>query len=153
VVLANTAARIGNDLLWAERIRAARTEGMRVLAEASMHRWLTDGFRARHPEVVARLRATFEATSVDGYVGCCAALRDADLRPVAATVGCPVLVVTGRLDPSTPPADGRWLGDQIRAARVVELDAAHLSNVEQARDFNVAVHDFLTADESRITHG
>lgn len=146
VILANTAARIGNDALWAERIRGARTDGMSALAEASMVRWFTEGFRARHPDVVARLRKTFEATSVDGYVGCCAALRDADLRPEAARVACPALIVTGRHDPSTPPADGRWLGDQIRGARVVDLDAAHLSNVERADDFTVAVRDFITAD-------
>jgi 3-oxoadipate enol-lactonase len=146
VILANTAARIGNDALWAERIRGARTGGMGVLADASMVRWFTEGFRARQPEVVARLRQTFAATSADGYAGCCAALRDADLRPVAGQVACPALIVTGRHDPSTPPADGRWLGDQIRGARVVDLDAAHLSNVEQAGDFNVAVRDFITAD-------
>lgn len=146
VILANTAARIGDAGLWTERIRSARTDGMRVLADASMVRWLTEGFRARHPDVVARLRKTFEATSVDGYVGCCAALRDADLRPMAGRVTCPALIVTGRQDPSTPPADGRWLGDQIRGARVVDLDAAHLSNVERADDFNVAVREFITAD-------
>jgi len=146
VVLANTAARIGNDALWAERIRGARTDGMRVLADASMARWFTEGFRARHPDVVASLRKTFEATSVDGYVGCCAALRDADLRPVAAQVACPALIVTGRHDPATPPADGRWLGNQIRDARLVDLDAAHLSNVERADDFNAAVLDFISAD-------
>lgn len=146
VILANTAARIGNDGLWAERIRVARTDGMGVLADASMVRWFTEGFRAQHPEVVARLRKTFAATSVDGYVGCCAALRDADLHPVAGRVACPALIVTGRHDPSTPPADGRWLADQIRGARVVELDAAHLSNVERAGDFNVAVRDFITAE-------
>ena len=112
----------------------------------SMARWFTEGFRQRHPDVVARLRKTFEATSVDGYVGCCAALRDADLRPVAGSVACPALIVTGRHDPATPPADGRWLGDQIRGARVVDLDAAHLSNVERADEFNVAVRDFITAD-------
>lgn len=146
VILANTAARIGNDALWAERIRGARTDGMGALADASMVRWLTAGFRERHPDVVARLHKTFAATSVDGYVGCCAALRDADLRLVAARVACPTLIVIGRHDPSTPPADGRWLGDQIRGARVVDLDAAHLSNVEQAGDFTAAVRDFITAD-------
>ena len=145
VILANTAARIGNDAMWAERIRTARTDGMAVLAEASMVRWLTEGFRTTHTDVVARLRKTFEATSVEGYVGCCAALRDADLRPVAGKVTCPTLVVTGRHDPSTPPADGRWLGDQIRGARVVDLDAAHLSNVERADEFNVALREFITA--------
>jgi 3-oxoadipate enol-lactonase len=146
VILANTAARIGNDRLWAERIRGARTDGMGVLADASMARWFTEGFRARHPDVVACLRKTFEATSVGGYVGCCAALRDADLRPVAEKVACPALIVTGRHDPATPPADGQWLGDQIRGARVVDLDAAHLSNVERADEFNVAVRDFISAD-------
>ena len=153
VILANTAARIGNDALWAGRIRAARTDGLRVLAEASMVRWFTEGFRAGHPDVVSGFRKTFEATSVDGYVGCCAALRDADLRPLAGRVACPALIVTGRHDPATPPADGQWLGDQIRGARVVDLDAAHLSNVERADDFNAAVQDFITADDDRITHG
>jgi len=146
VILANTAAHIGNDALWAERIRGARIDGMEVLADASMVRWFTEGFRARHADVVARLRKTFAATSVDGYVGCCAALRDADLRDESGRVACPALIVTGRHDPATPPADGRWLGDQIRGARVVELDAAHLSNVERATEFNVVVRDFITAD-------
>jgi 3-oxoadipate enol-lactonase len=146
VILANTAARIGNDALWAERIRGARTDGMEVLAGASMVRWFTEGFRAQQPDVVARLRKSFEATSVDGYVGCCAALRDADLRSVSGKIACPTLVVTGRHDPATPPSDGRWLADQIRGARVVDLDAAHLSNVERADDFNVAVRAFLSAD-------
>ena len=146
VILANTAARIGNDAMWTERIRGARTDGMRVLADASMVRWFTEGFRVRHPDVVTRLRRTFEATTVDGYIGCCAALRDADLRPVAGAVACPALIVTGRHDPATPPGDGRWLGDQIRGARVVDLDAAHLSNVERADEFNAALRDFITAD-------
>lgn len=146
VILANTAACIGNHGLWAERIRGARTDGMAVLAAASMVRWFTERFRTRHPDVVARLRKTFEATSVDGYVGCCTALRDADLRPVARKVACPALIVTGRHDPATPPAEGRWLADQIRGARVVDLDAAHLSNVERADEFNAAVRDFITAN-------
>ena len=44
VILANTAARIGNDAMWAERIRGAKTDGMGVLADASMARWFTEGF-------------------------------------------------------------------------------------------------------------
>jgi 3-oxoadipate enol-lactonase len=92
---------------------------------------------------VGRFRATFEATSVEGYVACCAALRDADLRPQVRNVSCPVLVITGTVDPATPAADGKWLGDQIEGARVVELNAAHLSNVERAGEFNDAVMMFL----------
>jgi len=144
IVLANTGAKIGNLDLWTERIRAARADGMGVLAQASMQRWFTEGFRQRRPEIVERFRTTFEGTSVEGYISCCAALRDADLRSLASRVSCPTLVVTGALDPATPPADGKWLADQIPGAHVVELDAAHLSNVERREEFNSAVHDFLT---------
>ena len=143
VVLANTAAKIGSIDLWTERIRTARTAGMRVLAEASMLRWFTEEFRSQRDDVVGRFRATFEATSVEGYVACCAALRDADLRPHARDVSCPVLVITGALDPATPATDGKWLADQIAGAHVVELNAAHLSNVERAGEFNDAVMMFL----------
>ena len=146
IVLANTAARIGNSELWHERIHGARTAGMSALAEASMLRWFTERFRTSHSEIVTRFRAAFEATAVDGYVGCCAALRDADLRPAAARVACPALIITGRHDPATPPGDGQWLAEQIRGARIVELDAAHLSNVECAADFSTAVRDFISAD-------
>lgn len=145
IVLANTGAKIGHLELWKERIRTARSEGMAVLAQASMQRWFTEGFRNRRSDVVDRFRNTFEGTSVEGYVSCCAALRDADLRALAPKVSCPTLVVTGAFDPATPPADGRWIADQIRGARVVELRAAHLSNVECDVEFNAAVRDFLTS--------
>ena len=42
--------------------------------------------------------------------------------------------------------DGRWLAEQIRGAKVVELEAAHLSNVERSEEFNVAVATFLGGD-------
>jgi 3-oxoadipate enol-lactonase len=145
LVLANTAARIGDQDLWAERVRTARADGMRALADAAMPRWFTEGFRSRRPEVVERFRHTIERTSVDGYVGCCAALRDGNLRDLARRVACPTLIVTGTHDKATPPEGGTWLGAQIPGARVAELAAAHLSNVECADEFNSTVGGFLTA--------
>jgi 3-oxoadipate enol-lactonase len=145
LILANTAARIGDSNLWSERIRTARTDGMSPLAHSAMLRWFTESFCSRQPGVVSRFRDTLEQTNVDGYVGCCAALRDADLRSVALQVTCPTLIVTGTHDVATPAEDGRWLAGQIAGASVVELDAAHLSNVECAGPFNAAVWAFLTA--------
>jgi 3-oxoadipate enol-lactonase len=153
LILANTAARIGNHALWNERIRLVRAEGMRSLAEATMTRWFTEEFRAQQPDVVQKFRSTIERTSVDGYAGCCAALRDADLRSLAATVTCPTLVVTGRHDPATPAADGQWLASQIHGARIVEFDSAHLSNVECATEFNAAAQDFFNEDDRGLRHG
>jgi 3-oxoadipate enol-lactonase len=145
LVLANTAARIGSIASWEERRRTVEIGGMGALADATMQRWFTAAFRETQPARVARIRATFNATSPVGYLGCCAALRDADLRADAAGVRAPSLVVTGTHDPATPPADGAWLAATIPGAQLVELDAAHLSNLERAEAFTEALLRFLTA--------
>jgi 3-oxoadipate enol-lactonase len=147
IILANTAARIGDLEMWSARIKSVRTDGMATLADATMVRWFTPRFRASRPEVVARFHSTIERTAVDGYAGCCAALRDADLRSLTAQVACPTMVVTGRHDPATPPEQGEWLARQIRGAELVEFDAAHLSNVEQSDAFNAAVLRFTSGEE------
>jgi 3-oxoadipate enol-lactonase len=146
VVLANTAAQIGDVSLWSARINTVRAEGAGALADATMTRWFTPEFRAARPEVVARFHSTLAQSDTDGYLGCCAALRDADLRALAPQVACPTLVVAGRHDPATPPAQGRWLAEQIAGARLVELDAAHLSNVERSDEFNAAVLNFAIGE-------
>ncbi len=143
LVLANTAARIGDAALWTDRIRAVNADGMQAVAEAALHRWLTAAFRQQHAASAARFRAMIQRMNVHGYAACCAALRDADLRQAAGQVSCPTLVVTGRHDVATPPQAGRWLADQIRGARYVALDSAHLSNVECAAEFDAAVCAFL----------
>ena len=146
VVLANTAAQIGDAGMWSARINTVRTDGPGALADATMARWFTPEFRAARPEVVARFHSTIAQSDADGYAGCCAALRDADLRALASRVACPALVVTGRHDPATPPAQGRWLAEQIPGARLVELDAAHLANVERSDEFNAAVLNFTIGE-------
>lgn len=146
IVLANTAAQIGDLGMWSARINTVRAEGLGALADATMTRWFTPEFRAARPEVVAGFHSTIAQSDTDGYAGCCAALRDADLRALVPQVACPALVVVGRHDPATPPAQGRWLAEQVRGAKVVELEAAHLSNVERSEEFNAAVATFLGGD-------
>ncbi|MGH9202082.1 MAG: 3-oxoadipate enol-lactonase, partial [Vicinamibacterales bacterium] len=144
LVLANTAARIGSVELWTERMNVARTEGLEALADGAMGRWFTGAFRAAEPDTIARLRATMCRMRVAGYVCCCAALRDADLRGVASQVRAECLVVTGVHDVSTPHAAGMWLAEQIPASELLMLDAAHLTNVERAAEFSAAVDRFLS---------
>jgi len=144
LVLANTAARVGSDAFWADRIALVRDQGLSAVADLTMERWFTAPFRAARPEVVARMRDTLLAVPVAGYVGCCAALRDADLRADAARVAAPCLVVTGRHDLATPPAAGEWLAATVPGARLVSFDAAHLANVECGAAFTAAVDQFLS---------
>ena len=145
LVLANTAARIGTLAMWNERMATARDQGLDALADATMGRWFTDRFRAAAPATVAGFRATMASVPRAGYLGCSAALRDADLRGEASSTKARVLVITGTHDVATPAADGTWLQQQIPGAELAGFDAAHLSNVEQAIAFTGRVLRFLGA--------
>ena len=145
-VLANTGAQLGSPEFWNERIAIATDKGMTALAPAVIERWFTKEFRDHHQGEVEAIRAVLEATSPVGYAGCCAAIRDMDLLAALPSVTSPVLVVAGRQDPATPPGLGALIASAVPGAKLVTLDTAHLSNLEDAAGFNRAVIDFLTGD-------
>jgi 3-oxoadipate enol-lactonase len=143
LIAANTGARIGTTELWTERIRTVRSEGMRTIADAAMARWFSAGFRDRHPTTVERFRSMLAGGSAEGYAGCCAALRDADVRSDIHRIRALTLVIAGAYDLATPVADATLIRDRVAGARMVTLDAAHLSNVEQPEAFTSTVLGFL----------
>lgn len=143
-VFANTAARIGTEEIWNARIEAVRTGGMGAVRDVVLARFLSEGFRQRHPEVVRQIGEMVEATNPVGYMGACAALRDADLREILAAIRAPSLIIAGTLDEATPPSQSRELHTAITGSELVVLrEAAHLSNVEQPEEFSKAVLAFL----------
>jgi 3-oxoadipate enol-lactonase len=85
------------------------------------------------------------ACKPEGYVGCCAAIRDMDQRPTARLIVVPTLLIAGAHDPATPPSDAAQLNAAIAGSRIVSLDAAHLSNIEQPAAFNAAIMAFVDA--------
>lgn len=143
LVLANTAARIGSVEMWTERIAFVKQQGMATLADLTMPRWFTDGFRAREPQTIERFRTMVAGCSKDGYLSCCAALRDEDLRESIGSIRCPVLCVAGSLDPATTPEALQFIHNRVAGSKLVLLDAAHLTNVEQHEAFNAALLDFV----------
>ena len=143
LVAANTGARIGTAALWNERIAAVRSAGLAPLTEGSVARWFTEGFRAREPEAVNAVAAGLAATPPDGYAACCAAIRDADLRPALHSIRAPTLVIAGLRDEATPIGLSERLRDGMPDARLLALDGAHLTNVECAAGFTAALADFF----------
>lgn len=141
----NTAARIGSESSWNARIEQVRQHGLASIADATMVRWFTESFRHNNPVRVESTRRMLLHTDARGYIACCAALRDADLRDAIASIAAPALVVSGTHDPVTPPSDGHYLQGTIPSARYCELNAAHISNVEQSEAFLQAMLEFLGA--------
>lgn len=145
LVLCNTAARIGTREMWDARIATVRKEGMKPVAAAVIQRWFTPEFRASFPEPVAKAQAMIETSPPAGYAACCAAIRDMDQQDTVGQIKVPALIIYGRKDPVTPSADADFLNDRIAGSVKVGLDAAHLSNVEQAVAFTDAVSSFLSS--------
>ncbi|WP_374547804.1 3-oxoadipate enol-lactonase [Rhodoblastus sp.] len=144
LVLANTALHFPTPDSWNARIRTARRSDMTGLAAAVIERWLTAGFRTAHPEKTEQIQSVLGKTSAEGYAASCAALRDLDLRDaIRAASPLPALVLTGDVDPSTPPALGEALARALPGARLARLPGAHLACVESREAFLAAVSEFL----------
>jgi 3-oxoadipate enol-lactonase len=145
VVLCSTAPKIGTAETWNTRIETVRKSGMAAVIDGVLQRWYTSGFRARSPQAVETTKQMLLKTPLEGYVACCAAVRDADLREAISEIRVPTLIVTGAHDPVTTPTDGHFMEAQIPGSRYCELPAAHLSNIEVAAAFTNELSAFLKA--------
>ena len=145
LVLSNTSAHVPPADAWNNRIALVKAGGMTAIADTVMTRWFTAGFAAQKPSTVTAMKSMLERTPADGYVACCAAVRDMDQREEVAAIAAQTLVIAGAHDVATPPADGRYLAERIPAAQLVMLDAGHLSNIEAAAAYTDGVLSFLTS--------
>jgi 3-oxoadipate enol-lactonase len=144
IVLANTTCHFADPTRFADRIRAVTENGVASIAETVIASWLTEDFREREPGITQEIRRMFAATPVAGYVGCCEALSKLDQRALLPKITRPVLIVAGRHDMNTTVEQAEFMRKAIPKANMTLLDAAHLSNVEQADAFNDALIGFLT---------
>lgn len=145
LVLSNTHCYYADKSPWNDRIKTVKEKGLAVMVEGNMQRWFTEGFRQRSPEVIERMKGLFTGTDPNGYIACCEAIRDMDFRASNPTIAAPTLVIVGAQDAATPPSAGEEIARQIKGAKVVSLDAAHISNMEQPQAYTKAVLDFLGA--------
>jgi 3-oxoadipate enol-lactonase len=72
------------------------------------------------------------------------AIRDMDQTAALSRITVPTRVIVGAEDPSTPVSASRLIHGEIAGSELVIIeDAAHLSNIEKADEFNAALLDFL----------
>jgi 3-oxoadipate enol-lactonase / 4-carboxymuconolactone decarboxylase len=142
-VLSNTSAKMVSAA-FADRIAAVRAGGMASIADAVMGRFFTQGFVTRADERFHSVRRALLQVDPAGYIGCCAAIRDMDLRPALAQITAPVLVISCPGDLSTPPAMGEEIVAGVRNARHVQLPLAHVPHVEAPSRFTDLVARFCS---------
>jgi 3-oxoadipate enol-lactonase/4-carboxymuconolactone decarboxylase len=144
LVLANTSPQFGPPANWETRINKVRDAGMAGIVDLAMQRFFSAATLEKGDPHAASIRSLLLCTDPQGYMGCCAALRDADFSGALSKINAPTLVIVGEHDVSTPWAGhGQRLAVGIPGAKAVHFDAAHLSNLEQPRTFTAALLDFL----------
>jgi len=141
LVLAATSAYLGPPSGWQARIDLVSAEGMAALEEVALPKWFApQGFAAETR--VEAARGWLLNTDPIGYTGCCAAIRDMDLRALAAGNHVETLVLAGAHDTATPREHSAFLSSRASHAALVELQGAHLLNLEQPAAFTAALEDF-----------
>ncbi len=145
VVIAHSSARYPDEVraTWAQRIAAIDQGGLAAIADATMERWFTPGFRAAHPEVVERTRQTLLRSSPAGYIACGRAVAAVDWLDRLPAVKTPALVIAGTHDAGAPPAMSEAIASRIPGAELRPIDSAHIGVIEQPQAFLEAVRTFI----------
>lgn len=129
---------------WNDRIVKVRTSGMAAIAELAMGRFLSPELKADKPELYETVLRQLLAMDAQSYAGCGAAIRDMDLDQRIGGIACPVLVVTGTRDTSTPlEGHGEYLLTHVPGAVHAALEAAHLAPLEAPDALADALVSFL----------
>ena len=132
LVLCDTAAKVGTDQSWDERIAAVERGGVEAVAGPILERWFTAEFRAGRAAEFAGFGAMLTRTPRQGYLAACGALKRADLRPYLGLIETPTLCLVGDQDGTTPPALVKEMAALIKGSRFeIIAGAGHLPNVEK----------------------
>lgn len=144
LVLSNTAHKIGTAEMWNARIEAIRAGGIDAIQQQILERWFSPGFRHNRPGELAIWRNMLVRTPLEGYIGTCAAIRDADMTAAARAIRVPAICLGGSEDGATPPDLVRELASLIPGCRFELIEGAgHLPCVEAPGEVVAVIDAFV----------
>ncbi|MEO8668164.1 MAG: 3-oxoadipate enol-lactonase [Bauldia sp.] len=144
IVLMDSAHKIGNDEMWNGRIDVVEKGGIAAIEKGVLERWFPESFRTGRSVELAGWRNMLTRTTVDGYAGSSAAIRDANYEAAARGLKVPVLGIGGSHDLATPPDLVKGTIAIIPGARFVLIDGSgHLPCVDAPAKVAAAMNDFF----------
>ncbi len=144
LVLCDTAHKIGTIEMWDTRIAMIREGGIACTTDIVMERWFSPSFRRERRAELAIYTNMLEHMPVEGYIGTCMALRDADHTQIYQNLKMPVLLVVGSNDGSTPPDLVRSAHELVKGSRFVVIEGpGHIPCVEAPSQTNDLIEAFL----------
>lgn len=142
LVLSNTAAKIGQPAMWQDRIEAVRQGGIEALADGTMERWFSRAFL--DSDALPFWRDMLTSQSVEGYIGCCAAISGTDFYTPTSGLRLPLLGIAGSEDGATPPDLVRETVNLVPGSTFHLIrSAGHLPCVEAPEEYARVLSGFL----------
>ena len=131
--------------MWHKLRETVSTNGLESVVEPTVQRWFSEDFKARHPEVLEKIRKMIRGTTQEGYMGVTAAFLGFDVEAELGSIKAPTLFVSGAEDKlGGPPALMEGLAAKVKGARHVSVpNAAHIANIQNPEGFNRVLTEFL----------
>ncbi len=144
IVLMDTSHKIGDKGLWTSRINTVREKGLEAIASSILERWFSDDFRRTRKTEFSAYSNMLIRTPLEGYLGTCSAIRDADLEEIARNIKLPTLLLVGSNDGATPPQLVGSTHKLIPGSQFEIIDGpGHLPNLEMPEETAKLIEDFL----------
>jgi len=129
----------------ADAIRTIQSDGVDTFAENFLKSVFAPDSFDKHPDAVRKIRDSIKNTSPDTICDTLVALAArTDTTHVLEKIGIPTLILVGEKDQLTPPSAAQEMAQLIPESQIHILkDAAHMSNLENAEDFNLHLGKFF----------
>jgi len=136
---------------WGPMIESINNAGsLEPIADRTMDRWLTAGYREANPGRWQQIRNTVAGCTPAGYIGCTQAIGNFRFTDRLGTVQTPVLVACGTKDPRATPEESRHIASLFPNGSYDEFAGAkHVPNVEQPDAFNDVLQKWLARNLPR----
>lgn len=145
LVLMDTAAKIGTDDIWNDRIAAIEEVGLEGIADGVMERWFSPAMLS-DPTEIAVWRNMLVRTPQEGYISCCKAIAAADFTGDASRIDIPIMAMAGTDDQATSPELVKGTADLYSAPFHLIEGAGHLPCVEKPEETARIITKFLEAN-------
>ncbi len=144
LILSDTAAKIGTSNMWSDRISRVKAGGIEAISDDILARWFSNDFLVNRNDELQLWRSMLTRTSTLGYLGCCKAIADCDLRNEAKSISVPTLLIVGEEDGSTPVNVVKDTANLIKNSELkIIKGAGHLPCVEKPNIFSNELVKFL----------
>jgi (E)-2-((N-methylformamido)methylene)succinate hydrolase len=115
-----------------DRLEILRAQGVAAITGAAQDRWFTDGFIARHPELVRLRMEQLRNNHPESYAAAYTVFSTSDLGERLHAIRRPTLVATGEFDPGSNTRMARFMYKQIPRAKLSILSGLKHSVLVEA---------------------